>query len=98
ASGMPRGYDFAGSLVIAPPSAAGSMWIRRFGAISTGLRWGWRRVRGARRRRTVDRGFVLSDHVDWPSLLRAVEGTGAERVWVTHGTREQLMRWVNARG
>jgi putative mRNA 3-end processing factor len=98
ASGMPRGHDFAGSLVVAPPSAAGSMWIRRFGSISTGFASGWMRVRGARRRRAVDRGFVLSDHVDWPSLLRAVEGTGAERVWVTHGTREPLVRWLTDRG
>ena len=43
------------------------------------------RIRGARRRRALDRGFVLSDHVDWPSLLAAIEATGAERVWVTHG-------------
>ena len=52
------------------------------------------RIRGARRRRALDRGFVLSDHVDWPSLLAAVEATGAERVWVTHGTREPLVRWL----
>ena len=55
-------------------------------------------VRGTRRWRAVDRGFVLSDHVDWPSLLRAVESTGAERVWVTHGTREPLVRWLTDRG
>ena len=98
ASGMPRGHDFAGSLIVAPPSAAGSLWIRRFGSISTGFASGWMRVRGARRRRAVDRGFVLSDHVDWPSLLATVEGTGAERVWVTHGTREPLVRWLTERG
>ena len=57
-----------------------------------------RRQRAAPRRRALDRGFVLSDHVDWPSLLATVEGTGAERVWVTHGTREPLVRWLTARG
>ena len=98
ASEMPRGHDFAGSLIVAPPSAAGSLWVRRFGAISTGFASGWMRVRGARRRRAVDRGFVLSDHVDWPSLLATVEATGAERVWVTHGTREPLVRWLTERG
>jgi putative mRNA 3-end processing factor len=98
ASGMPRGHDFAGSLIIAPPSAAGSMWMRRFGTISTGFASGWMRVRGARRRRAVDRGFVLSDHVDWPSILSAVEATGAQRVWVTHGTREPLVRWLTGHG
>jgi putative mRNA 3-end processing factor len=98
AGGMPRGHDFAGSLVVAPPSAAGSTWLRRFGNVSTGFASGWMRIRGARRRRSLDRGFVLSDHVDWPSLLSAVEGTGAERVWVTHGTREPLVRWLTERG
>ena len=98
ASGMARGHSFAGSMVVAPPSAAGSTWMRRFGTISTAFASGWMRIRGARRRRAVDRGFVLSDHVDWPSILRAVEGTGAERVWVTHGTREPLVRWLTERG
>ena len=98
ASGMPRGHDFAGSLVVAPPSAAGSTWLRRFGSISTGFASGWMRVRGNRRRRALDRGFALSDHVDWPSILATVEGTGADRVWVTHGTREPLVRWLTERG
>ena len=98
ASAMPRGHSFAGSLIVAPPSAAGSTWMRRFGTISTAFASGWMRVRGARRRRAVDRGFVLSDHVDWPSILSAVEATGAERVWATHGTREPLVRWLTERG
>ena len=98
ASEMPRGHDFAGSMIVAPPSAAGSTWLRRFGGLSTGFASGWMRVRGARRRRALDRGFVLSDHVDWPSLLATVEATGAERVWVTHGTREPLVRWLAERG
>lgn len=98
ASDLPKGTDFKGSLIVAPPSAAGSTWLRRFGDISTGFASGWMRLRGARRRRALDRGFVLSDHVDWPSLLAAVEGTGAERVWVTHGTREPLVRWLTERG
>lgn len=98
AGAVPRGHSFAGSLVVAPPSAAGSTWMRRFGETSTGFASGWMRVRGIRRRRAVDRGFALSDHVDWPSLLAAVEGTGAERVWVTHGTREPLVRLLTERG
>jgi putative mRNA 3-end processing factor len=56
------------------------------------------RLRGARRRRTLDRGFVLSDHVDWPSLLSAIAATGAENVWVTHGYREPVVRWLSERG
>jgi putative mRNA 3-end processing factor len=98
ASDLPKKHDFSGGLIVAPPSAAGSTWLRRFGDLSTGFASGWMRIRGARRRRALDRGFVLSDHVDWPSLLSAVEGTGAERVWVTHGTREPLVRWLTERG
>jgi putative mRNA 3-end processing factor len=98
AGSMPRGHSFAGSLIVAPPSAAGSTWMRRFGEISTGFASGWMRVRGIRRRRSVDRGFALSDHVDWPSLLATVDATGAERVWVTHGTREPLVRLLSERG
>ncbi|HMI56470.1 MAG TPA: ligase-associated DNA damage response exonuclease [Gemmatimonadaceae bacterium] len=94
ASEMPRGHDFGGSLIVAPPSAAGSTWLRRFGAASPAFASGWMQIRGARRRRSVDRGFVLSDHVDWPALLSTIEATGAERVWVTHGFREPVVRWL----
>ncbi len=98
ASEMPRGHDFADSLVIAPPSAAGSTWLRRFGSASPAFASGWMQIRGARRRRAVDRGFVLSDHVDWPALLATIEATGAERVWVTHGFREPVVRWLLEHG
>jgi putative mRNA 3-end processing factor len=72
--------------------------MRRFGAASTAFASGWMRVRGQRRRRSVDRGFVVSDHVDWPSLLEAIDATGAERVWVTHGYREPVVRWLREHG
>ena len=98
ASSMPAKHDFSGSLIVAPPSAAGSTWMRRFGSHSTAFASGWMQVRGTRRRRSVDRGFVLSDHVDWPSLLSAIEATGAQRVWVTHGFREPVVRWLNEHG
>jgi putative mRNA 3-end processing factor len=55
-------------------------------------------VRGARRRRSLDRGFPLSDHVDWPALMAAVEATGADRVWVTHGFTGPVVRWLRERG
>jgi putative mRNA 3-end processing factor len=85
-------------MVVAPPSAHGTPWMRRFGNASTAFASGWMRVRGHRRRRSVDRGFVLSDHVDWPSLLAAVQSTGAECVWVTHGYREPVVRWLREHG
>ena len=98
AGSMPRGHDWAGAMIVAPPSAAGSLWLRRFGAASTAFASGWMRVRGARRRRSVDRGFVLSDHVDWPSLMRAIESTRAERVLVTHGYRDPVVRVLRENG
>jgi putative mRNA 3-end processing factor len=98
AGGEPRGHDWSRALIVAPPSAHGTPWMRRFGAVSTAFASGWMRVRGQRRRRSVDRGFVLSDHVDWPSLLAAIDATGAERVWVTHGYREPVVRWLRERG
>ncbi|NUT59870.1 ligase-associated DNA damage response exonuclease [Herbaspirillum sp. C9C3] len=89
---------YAGSLVIAPPSAAGSPWIRRFGDYSDAFASGWMRLRGTRRRRGVDRGFVLSDHADWPALHEAIRATGAERVIVTHGQVATMVRWLRQQG
>ena len=93
-----RRRDWSGAIVIAPPSASASPWARRFGDAATAFASGWMRVRGARRRRSVDRGFTLSDHVDWPSLLSAIELSGAERVWVTHGFTAPVVRWLEERG
>jgi putative mRNA 3-end processing factor len=68
------------------------------GDLSPGFASGWMLVRGARRRRAVDRGFVLSDHADWPELLQAIDATGAERVLVTHGAVPAMVRWLRERG
>jgi len=86
------------ALIIAPPSAGGSTWIRRFGEHSDAFVSGWMMLRGTRRRRGVDRGFVLSDHADWPGLLWAIEQTGAERVMVTHGSVATLVRYLRDQG
>ena len=86
------------ALVLAPPSAQGTPWMRRFGNYSDAFASGWMLLRGARRRRGVDRGFVMSDHADWPSLQRAIDGTGAERVFVTHGSVAVMVRWLSERG
>ena len=80
------------ALVIAPPSAQGSTWLRRFGEYSDAFASGWMQLRGARRRRGTDRGFVVSDHADWPGLLRAVRESGAQQVYVTHGQAASLAR------
>jgi putative mRNA 3-end processing factor len=86
------------ALVLAPPSAAGSPWLKRFGDYSDAFASGWMQLRGARRRRAVDRGFVLSDHADWPGLLAAIRSTGAARVIVTHGQVAVLVRWLQQNG
>jgi len=86
------------ALVLAPPSAAMGGWLKNFGEVSDAMASGWMQVRGARRRRSVDRGFVLSDHADWPGLLSAISATGASQVIVTHGNTAVLIRWLNEAG
>jgi putative mRNA 3-end processing factor len=86
------------ALVVAPPAVHGSAWARRLGALSDGFASGWMQLRGARRRQGVDRGFVLSDHADWPGLQSAIVATGAERVIVTHGFEDVMVRWLQQQG
>jgi putative mRNA 3-end processing factor len=93
-----KGRSFAGEMILAPPAAGGSTWMRRFGPHQTGFASGWMRVRGTRRRKGFDRGFALSDHADWPALLRTIEETGARRVLVTHGYADELSRYLRERG
>ncbi|MFD1912391.1 ligase-associated DNA damage response exonuclease [Halodurantibacterium flavum] len=88
----------AGALVIAPPSALGGPWMRRFGPVSTAFASGWMALRGVRRRRAADRGFVISDHADWQGLNAAIRETGAERVFVTHGYTSVFRRWLAEQG
>ena len=97
-SELSRKNSFAGELVLAPPSAAGSKWMRRFRYASTGFASGWMQIRGNRRRRGHDRGFVLSDHADWPSLVRTVTDCGARRVLATHGDTDVLVRHLKELG
>lgn len=88
----------AGALVVAPPSAMGSAWMKRFGKASTGFASGWMTMRGVRRRRSADRGFVISDHADWEGLNTAIKATGATRVIATHGYTTAFKRWLEAKG
>jgi len=87
--------DLRGALIICPPSAVGSPWVRRFYPYSLGVASGWMKLRGTRRRRGADRGFVLSDHADWNELNTAIRETGAEKVYVTHGYSEIFAQWLN---
>ena len=94
----PRGTSLAGELVLAPLSARGTPWMRRLGDISDAFASGLMRVRGVRRQRAYDRGFVLSDHADWPALLDTITATGASRVIATHGHAEPLARFLREQG
>ncbi|MCI0641496.1 MAG: ligase-associated DNA damage response exonuclease [Gemmataceae bacterium] len=98
ASDQPRRTPWEKALVVAPPSVVGSPWLRKFGDVSMALASGWMQIRGARRRQAVDRGFVLSDHADWPALLETVHASGAERVLVTHGYSAALTRYLEGLG
>jgi putative mRNA 3-end processing factor len=90
--------DFSKALVLAPPSAAGSPWMKRFGDYSDAFASGWMLLRGARRRRAVDRGFVMSDHADWPGLNSAIKASEASTVYVTHGYVPVMVRWLQEQG
>jgi len=86
------------AVVIAPPSAEGSSWLKRFAPYSIGICSGWMQVRGNIRRRNADAGFVLSDHADWDGLNEAVKNAGAERVFVTHGFQSVFARHLREQG
>ncbi|MBA2301583.1 MAG: ligase-associated DNA damage response exonuclease [Acidobacteria bacterium] len=98
AGGRSNRATFAGELVLAPLSARGTPWMRRLGTISDAFASGLMRVRGVRRQRAYDRGFVISDHADWPALLATIAETGASRVLATHGYAEPLARHLRAQG
>jgi putative mRNA 3-end processing factor len=85
-------------LVIAPGSVEGTPWLRKFGEASRAFASGWMMLRGARRRQSLDRGFVLSDHADWNGLVASIRATGAERVLVTHGATGPMVRWLRENG
>tara|TARA_B100000674_G_scaffold36867_1_gene25838 strand:+ start:251 stop:1252 length:1002 start_codon:yes stop_codon:yes gene_type:complete len=90
--------EIEGNLVLAPPAVLGSAWSKKFGITSTGYASGWMAIRGARRRRAVDRSFVLSDHADWDGLLSAINSTECENVITTHGYTDIFAKYLNEQG
>ncbi len=87
-----------GSLIITPTAGLGTSWLRKFEPFSMAMASGWMSLRGARRRRAADRGFVISDHADWDQLNTAVKETGAENIYVTHGYTLQFSKWLKDQG
>ena len=90
--------NFKGAMVIAPPSAHGSTWIRKMVPYVTASASGWMTFRGARRRRAIDKGFVLSDHCDWKGLLESIKATEATKVICTHGYTDIFSRYLREHG
>ncbi len=90
--------DWAGAMIVAPPAVEDAGWTRRFKGAQRGFASGWMAVRGARRRRNLDRGFVLSDHADWEGLLEVIRGTNAEQIKLTHGDGDPLARYLGEQG
>lgn len=90
--------DYPGAMVLATPGGMGGPWMRRFTGASTAFASGWMALRGVRRRRSADRGFVMSDHADWDGLNAAIRDTGAERIFVTHGYTSVFAKWLSEQG
>jgi putative mRNA 3-end processing factor len=90
--------EFPGSLVIAPPSAIGTPWMNKFRPFSTAIASGWMTLRGARRRKAADRGFILSDHADFQGLINTIKATGAENIYLTHGYTAAFARYLREIG
>ena len=93
-----KAADFAGALVLAPPSAVADRWSRRFPDPVTAFASGWMRIRGRVRQAGVELPLVISDHADWPELIATVIETGAEEIWVTHGRDDALVYELGRRG
>lgn len=95
---LERKEKFFGDLIMCPPSALGSSWSKRVSPKKVGFASGWMRLRGNRRRKGYERGFVISDHADWPSLIKTVKETGCKKVLFTHGQTDAIVHYLNDQG
>ena len=90
--------DFAGAIVVGPPSAFQDRWARRFPDPIACFASGWMRIRQRARQGGVELPLIISDHADWDELTATIRETGAGEVWVTHGREEALVRWCELEG
>lgn len=93
-----RPKDLSSSILLVPPALLDSKVLKGIPSAYTAICSGWMQVRGARRWRSADAGFALSDHADWQGLLNAIRATEAEKVYVTHGFKSELTRYLNEIG
>jgi Predicted exonuclease of the beta-lactamase fold involved in RNA processing len=96
--GAEKNYKFAGDLILAPPSAHRSTWMKRFKDPQTAFASGWMQVRGTRRRKGYEKGFALSDHADWNELIQTIDETEAQDIFLTHGRTDVLARFLEEQG
>ncbi len=89
---------FKGAMILCPPSALGSSWNKRLSPKKVAFASGWMRLRGNRRRKGYERGFVISDHADWPSLIKTVKETGCRKVYFTHGNTDVIVKYLKEQG
>jgi len=96
-----KDYEFRrakGKMIVAPPHYMNSYLLRRFGNFSSAFASGWMQVKGSGNTRGITKGFVLSDHADWNDINKIVEATGAESIWISHGYKKVLARWLQEKG
>jgi putative mRNA 3-end processing factor len=96
--GLEKKEDYRGALIVAPPSVQGSPWLKKLQPYSLAMASGWMALRGIRRRRGADKGFVISDHADWDALNTAIKESAPERVLVAHGYTDIFSRWLQEQG
>ena len=90
--------NFAGEIVVGPPSAFADRWARRFADPVSCFASGWMRIRQRAKQLGVELPLIISDHGDWEELTRTIRDTGAGEVWITHGREEALARWCELNG
>ena len=89
--------DFAGSIVICPPSALHDRWTRRFPDPVLAMASGWMQIRQRARQRQIDLPLIISDHADWAELTATLEEVDPGEIWITHGRADALVHWCALR-
>ena len=90
--------DFAGEIIIAPPSTLQDRWSRRFPDPVAAFASGWMGIRARARQRGVELPLIISDHADWDELTSTVDELRPGELWITHGREEALARWAELHG
>jgi putative mRNA 3-end processing factor len=93
-----RKADFAGAIVVGPPSAFADRWARRFPDPVSCFASGWMRIRQRAKQGGVELPLIISDHCDWDGLTTTIREVGAREIWVPHGREEARVRWCGLEG